>query len=96
MNDINLTPKEDRRKQTILERYLPNLEPVSSIPQNFWRLDSKDLINIGIMAAFIIIIWILSFLQYGSLSVISYWDGPNYIYAGICLYNVPPDNLWII
>lgn len=94
MNDINLTPKEDRRKQTILERYLPNLEPVSSIPQNFWRLDSKDLINIGIMAAFIIIIWILSFLQYGSLSVISYWDGPNYIYAGICLYNVPPDNLW--
>ena len=94
MNDTDYMEKEEKKKLFNLEKYLPNLEPVSSVPPHFWSLDSKDLINIGIMAGMIIIIWIITIMQYGWLSVISYWDGPNYIYAGICLYNVPPNNLW--
>lgn len=94
MDESSYLHNEEKKKLYFFEKYLPNLEPVSAIPQHFWSLDAKDLINIGLMAGMIIIIWILSFIKYGWLSVISYWDGPNYIYAGICLYNVPPNNLW--
>lgn len=87
---------DDTKPIECTEKFFPNVGPVKSIPQHFWKIDQFDLINVALMGLFIVLNWIISFTSGDSLSVLSYWDGPNYIYAGICLYNVPEDNLWTI
>ncbi|OHS98614.1 hypothetical protein TRFO_34986 [Tritrichomonas foetus] len=87
---------EKEKPPKFFEKIFPNLAPTQTLPQNFWKLDRHDLINIFLMTAMIVISWISSFSLSNFYSVISYWDGPNYIYASMCLYNVPPDNLWTI
>lgn len=41
-------------------------------------------------------VWIATKLTGGFLSIVSYWDGPNYLYAGITLYDIPRNNPWTL
>jgi hypothetical protein len=74
--------------------HLPGLAPVKDFPPHFWRPDLGDAIALGATFLVTAVISAWSFHERGRLSIISYWDGPNYIYAGITLYNIPPDNPW--
>ena len=68
--------------------------PPEDIPKNFWKFGIEDLICFITMAFSTLSIWLAVGL-YGSLkSVVKYWDGPNYVYAAITLYEIPYDNPW--
>lgn len=69
------------------------LDPVER-PENFWSVTKEDVLCAGSMILSTLIVWI-SVLASGPFdSVISYWDGPNYLYAGATLYKIPDHNPW--
>jgi hypothetical protein len=76
------------------QRVLPGLAPLPAYPPKFWALDQGDYMGLGSMASIILFLWLVALASGGKYAVISYWDGPNYIYAGMTLYHIPPDNLW--
>ena len=85
----------------ILHPFLPyfgtfyrSLFPVSNPPKNFWRINYDDIKCFFLMAFTTISVWFASSLTGSSTSVVCYWDGPNYVFAGITLYDISRDNPW--
>jgi hypothetical protein len=76
------------------ERFLPGLTPIAAYPPKFWALDRRDFAALGAMAAVIAFLWASALRSGGKLGVVSYWDGPNYIYAGMTLWRIPKNNPW--
>jgi hypothetical protein len=78
----------------LLNSFLPGLSPINDFPPDFWRPELGDLFALGATAIVTLVIWVIMIYSRGYLSVVAYWDGPNYIYAGMTLYHIPPDYLW--
>ena len=71
------------------------LKPVKP-PKSFWHLNSEDLRPIGLMLFSIVAIWVFCAIFSTPTAPMDYWDGPNYLYAAITLYNIPKNNPWTI
>ena len=72
------------------------LKPLKEVPNKFWDFSINDIIPLSMMFFSSLLIWIISAIVYDWSAPICYWDGPNYIYAGLTLYRVPIDNPWTI
>ncbi|EAX81398.1 hypothetical protein TVAG_548710 [Trichomonas vaginalis G3] len=95
-NNKTKIPPSNRPKQGFNNK-LPQ-ESVSNTKRekSLWALDRDDLICSLTMVASIFCVW-CSAAYYGSLnSILCYWDGPNYLYAGETLYKIPKDNPWTL
>jgi hypothetical protein len=54
----------------------------------------QDLIAFSAMLFVTLGTWLSVAMSGPFSSVLAYWDGPNYLYAGVTLYNIPPYNPW--
>ena len=73
---------------------LPGLRVRDRLPEGFWRVTDDEVIIYLLNFLFSLVVWAMSLLSLGLPGMLSYWDGPNYIYAGITLYRIPDDNPW--
>jgi hypothetical protein len=74
---------------------LPGISPVP-FPRNFWHFDRFDFLSVFLMSSVTIFFWIVNIQRRGSLAIVSYWDGPNYIYSALTLYKIRQNNPWSI
>jgi hypothetical protein len=70
------------------------LQPSRQIPPSFFSLDLEDLKCLTAMFLSTLAVWFATILSGPFDSVVSYWDGPNYVYAAITLYDISNDNPW--
>lgn len=77
-----------------INTFYRSLFPVSNPPKNFWKINLDDIKCFFLMASTTISVWFVSSLTGSSSSVVCYWDGPNYVFAGITLYDISRDNPW--
>lgn len=77
-----------------IDTFYRSLFPVSNPPKNFWSINFDDIKCFSLMVFTTISVWIASSYTGSSTSVVSYWDGPNYVFAGITLYDISRDNPW--
>lgn len=64
--------------------------------KSFWALDFDDFVCFFFMILSILFVW-YSVTVHGSINnVLHHWDGPNYLYAGLTLYDIPQDNPWTV
>lgn len=62
--------------------------------KSLWKLDKFDYIYFVIYLITFFFIWICSSFARDFYSLLSYWDGPNYVYAAKTFYDIPNDNPW--
>ena len=62
------------------------LKPLKEVPNKFWDFSINDIIPLSMMFISSLLSWIISSIVYDWSAPICYWDGPNYIYAGLTLY----------
>jgi hypothetical protein len=74
--------------------FFKSLDASSDVPERFWQIDKEDLKCGGAMLGVTLLIWLITSLSSEFSSVYLYWDGPNYVYAGVTLYDIPEDNPW--
>jgi hypothetical protein len=91
-----LRRKVSFHKLSHLHKLLPGVSPLPSLPDGFWRLDRGDAGSMCAMMATTLAIWAIMFTLRGRFSIACYWDGPNYLYAALTLYHIPPENPWTI
>jgi hypothetical protein len=70
------------------------LPPAPKAPDSFWHLDADDAACFAAMLFSTLSVWGAAALTGPFGSVVCYWDGPNYVYAAITLYDVPQENPW--
>jgi hypothetical protein len=85
---------ECQNQFSIVEHFFPGLSVLPSDPPRFWSLDSGDLFSFASMTVVTASIWLVTVFTVHKYGILSYWDGPNYIYAGITLYRIPEDHPW--
>ena len=68
----------------------------SHVPKDFWMLSMHDFLCFGTMLISTSIAWIGVFLGGSFKDVHRYWDGPNYLYAAITMYDIPDSNPWTL
>lgn len=73
--------------KTIWNQFYKSVSETTPVPDGFWRLDGEDALCFLCMILVTIFVWIAAELQAGPFAILKYWDGPNYIYVGITLYN---------
>jgi hypothetical protein len=71
-----------------------SLAPTSKVPDSFWAVDFQDLKCFAAMLGSTFAVWLGVLMTGPFASIVCYWDGPNYVYAAITLYNIPNDNPW--
>ena len=71
-----------------------SLDPVPQIKKDFWKIDKNDLVCFLISIISTLVVWSPVACQHGIDKILSYWDGPNYLYAGATLYDIPESNPW--
>lgn len=86
--------KHDKNVNDICFSFWQTLDSIQLVPPNFWKLDLHDVICFSFMLITTIIVWIAVSYQHSFRTILFYWDGPNYLYAGATLYNIPPNNPW--
>ena len=69
------------------------LKPVK-MPERFWHFQEEDLYPISLCVFISFLIWVSCAIFVSLIAPLSYWDGPNYLYAAITLYNIPEKNPW--
>lgn len=74
--------------------FYKSLSTDQNCPKRFWRLSIEDLICFFAMIFATLTIWIAVIFAGSYKSVVCYWDGPNYVYAAITLYEIPKTNPW--
>lgn len=62
--------------------------------KQLWELDSFDFVLFTVYLATFFLIWITTSITSDIYTIMSYWDGPNYVYAAKTFYNIPEDNPW--
>ena len=80
-----------------LRGFLRSIKPYSPnepIPSSFWKVGYYDFFCFFIFFTVSVSIWLATYLTGDFKSIIAYWDGPNYVYAAITLYEIPRDNPW--
>lgn len=82
--------------QKFFSHFFTSLSHPFPQPPNFWNFDEYDFILFFLSFFSIFSVWIAAsiFTENTIYSVPCYWDGPNYIYAAITLYNIPDDYPW--
>lgn len=96
---MNSTESEDlqkRKQNQEVSSIWETLDPVQSIPQNFWKFDKNDIICFLVMFFSTMIVWVAVAYYHRFQTILFYWDGPNYLYAGATLYNIPDNNPWTV
>jgi hypothetical protein len=79
---------------TYVLSFWQTLGPARSVSNSFFSLDIEDANCFGAMLLSTFTIWFGTVLSGPFDSIICYWDGPNYVYAAITLYDIPHDNPW--
>jgi hypothetical protein len=74
--------------------FFRSLDPVYQACPSFWSLDADDAICFAVMLLSTLLVWFAILITGPFASVVSYWDGPNYVYAAITLYDIPAENPW--
>lgn len=94
--DLRLHPYEKYFRPLLiyLTSFFKTLNRVNRMPDNFWRLNIDDVLACGTMLLVTLSIWAGVILTGPFSSVPCYWDGPNYIFAGITFYDIERDNPW--
>lgn len=76
---------------------MEGLNVLPGFPPGFWTLEKGEWVLYLLNILFIVVVWIIGLAgPAGAPGVLSYWDGPNYIYAGLTLYRIPDDNPWTL
>jgi hypothetical protein len=79
---------------TYLLSFWQTLRPMTKVPDSFWHIDFDDAVCFAAMLFSTFSVWTATVLTGPFSSIVSYWDGPNYVYAAITLYDIPDDNPW--
>ncbi|OHS97785.1 hypothetical protein TRFO_09196 [Tritrichomonas foetus] len=80
--------------QTYFLSFYRSLFPITNLPNDFWKIGIDDLKCFFAMTFTTVSLWIATAQTGNPNSVIAYWDGPNYIYAAITLYDISHSNPW--
>jgi len=79
---------------SLIKSFHETQKSVPNVSNKFWFLDWKDIYCFSSFLISTILVWIFTSI-YGSFSSVSkYWDGPNYVYAAITMYDIPQKNPW--
>ncbi|EAY21626.1 hypothetical protein TVAG_013930 [Trichomonas vaginalis G3] len=68
-------------------RFYNSVAETTPVPDKFWHPDLEDAKCLATMYLVTFSIWLSAMLTDGPLAILKYWDGPNYIYVGITLYD---------
>ena len=68
----------------------------SHVPKDFWKISVHDILCFAAMLTCTSISWLGVRLGGTYKDIHRYWDGPNYLYAAITMYNIPENNPWTL
>jgi hypothetical protein len=85
----------ENKKKKWWEFEIESLKTVEQ-PKDFWMVKIEDAVPCFLMFLISAFIWIVTILSSDFFAPMSYWDGPNYLYASMTLYNVPENNPWTV
>ena len=76
------------------ESFYTTLTPEQKMPEGFWKLTERDLYGFCAMILTTWSIWTALALTEDFNDILCYWDGPNYMFAAITMYDITRDNPW--
>ena len=76
------------------ESFYATLTPEKKIPEGFWKLTKRDFYGFSAMIITTWSVWCTVTLAGKFSNILCYWDGPNYIFAAITMYDISRDNPW--
>lgn len=75
-------------------KFYKSIDTTNKVPKRFWAVSLEDLICFLAMIFATVSVWVSVSITGPFSSIIYYWDGPNYVYAAITLYEISKDNPW--
>ncbi|OHS98308.1 hypothetical protein TRFO_35283 [Tritrichomonas foetus] len=81
-------------QKSFSEKWMPSLYLNKEPIHNLWKITKDDIDLSFYMIIVIFITWVLSLAGGSFLTILAYWDGPNYVFAARTLYNISNDNPW--
>lgn len=64
------------------------------LANEFWTINYEDFFCFAVFLSVTLSIWVATEITGGIKSILAYWDGPNYVFAAMTLYDISQKNPW--